>query len=51
MLEVGSTVDGWQIDAVIHQGSMATTYAVSRDGDTASYAMKLLFLREPSKSG
>ena len=28
MLQVGSTVDGWNIDAVIHQGSMAVTYAV-----------------------
>jgi len=48
MLQVGSTVDGWNIDAVIHQGSMAITYAVSHDERHQAYAMKLLFLQESS---
>jgi len=48
MLKVGSTVDGWNIDAVIHQGSMAVTFAVSHNDRPTAYAMKLLFLQEPS---
>ncbi len=48
MLQVGSTVDGWNIGAVIHQGSMAVTFAVSHNDRPAAYAMKLLFLQEPS---
>ena len=48
MFEVGSKVDGWQITSVVHTGSMAVTYAVTRPPDPRRFAMKVLFLREPS---
>ncbi len=48
MLQVGSTVDGWHIDRVIHQGSMAVTFAVSHPSRPTTCAMKLLFMQEPS---
>lgn len=48
MFDIGTQIAGWQIDELLHQGSMATTYRVHKPGDDKPHALKLLFVRDPS---
>jgi serine/threonine protein kinase len=56
MHDIGSTMAGWQLVRVLHQGSMAVTYEVRPDGARSDgvlvprgrYVLKLMFLRDPS---
>jgi eukaryotic-like serine/threonine-protein kinase len=48
MLDIGSTIAGWQIVRELHQGSMAVTFEVRRPDLDGRYALKLMYLRDPS---
>lgn len=45
-LEPGSTVDGFQLEEIVHQGGMATLWRVSRAGATIPMLMKVPIIDE-----
>jgi len=48
MLEAGSIVDGWRIDATLHEGSMAVTYAARHWAYHGPCVLKVLQVRDRS---
>ena len=47
MLAYGDMVGEWRVVSALHEGNLAVTYEVSRQGDGGRYALKLLHLRDP----
>jgi len=45
-LEPGSTVDGFQLEEIVHRGGMATLWRVSRAGATLPLLMKVPIIDE-----
>ena len=48
MFDRGTVIGGWTVDELLHQGSMATTFRVQREGVPSPHVLKLLFLRDPA---
>jgi len=47
MLDIGDTVQGLHVVRLLHEGSMAVTYEVEREGTQGRLALKLLHIRDP----
>ena len=45
-LELGSTIDGFRLEQIVHQGGMATLWRVSRTGATMPLLMKVPIIDE-----